>query len=156
MKMYIDWGLDLTQVPPSWLVWLCFPSWKRSRHLCLGFLQRFHYIGTVNWTIDPWELTFSLSPGERGWKFHSSSNHTVVSSVNHSHPKLSRSPPRITHYNKLRYGWEGLIMNNKRCPFLLYYLGNYKGFRSCVLGSGNKDQMCEYISYYVTISQGEI
>lgn len=62
-------------------------------------------------------------------------------------PTLWESP----WLGKLRYDWKGLIMNNNRCSFLLYHLGNYKGFRSSVPGTRNKDQM--YSSYYITVSQ---
>lgn len=64
-----------------------------------------------------------------------------------SSPTLWESP----RLGKLRYDRKGLVMNNNRCSSLLYHLGNYKGCRSSVPGTRNKDQM--YSSYYITVSQ---
>ena len=97
---------------------------------------RFHSVG-----LDQWTQCLDVQPLSSlwGWEFQLS-NHTTCSSGNQP---LSWSYQRIhqesLQWHKLKYGWKGFVLNNRRHSYHFYPSGYSKGFRRSVSGNVDKD-----------------
>lgn len=143
------------------------PRTHPSRFLC-----RPRSTGAVDYITGHWWLStmFSLSlfPRGRGGEIESSNSlclglPPLPSPATTLHPlRISQKSPQ---YHQLRCEWKELVKKKKKSPFHLYFSGavsetkyykercphdsyvkNYKGFRSAVSGTVDKDQI--FTSYY--------
>lgn len=113
--------------PPS--TFLCSPTQKLSKYHLSTFLQS---------SISRPPLPF---PGEVGIDGAGSSSCLIAWSFpDQPHPEaIQEHYPKSSHQHKAWYDQKGLVTKNKRCS---YHSGNSQDFRSSVLGTGAKDQIC--------------
>jgi len=117
----------------------CSPSWKISNPIVWsfyrGFITQTKLIKSLpigGWTQSP----VPFPGGVWMWKFQSSHHGLIWQPV--PHPKAIQGLPATNHLSK----------------WYFYHSRDAKGFRSCVPGTGDKDQI--FIFYYTTVSWHQI